>query len=1047
MARRIILAAAALAVATGGLLIYRLVSRTPIQPYEQELEEVDKSNETEVEKTEEINILQTGPVGVGQAKGLYFATRDNKGNIVREFGCEKRVASEEGIFEISRPWVKFYTQNQKIIEITAERGSMPLEVTAGQMKLPASGYVEGDVQIQMYDRQPNEPTGDKEPPTPDKPDRPREMLVKLERLDFQQEFSQITSNGKVEITSSEFFTQGSGLTVQYDQLQNRFQFLELLEVKQLGLKSSILQTREKTSAEGKIQETDSDAIENKEGKNNWATYRLTMTDEVVIRQQEEKLTADNIEIIADVDRFGVLPDESAKAKSTQTQSKQTIQTIESKTGSEPVDMPEQQLTYITCKGPLQITSLDTVGPTSAKPRLVFTANGRPTQVWRQNELVCEADTLQYSRELNTIKLTAEEDRPVKLLWAQGQQATAQREVQFNQESRRASLYGPGEIDYAEEGTSAKSVIVYQNEVNIQFAAAIDEGLGQLGQQPLWLEFVGGVQVNDADGKIEMGKLRIAFYETEKSAKKQQPLVEKIEFFDTFQAESAGRRFSGDNLQAYFGKCAAGRSQLKRVLAQGKVDYEDPNYLVQADEKIELVFADSMSESPAKPARQEGTDEGGRQSEAGLNQLLSGGKVKYVTADGAGGGVKVTNKKDKYQIIGDRAEADQLKKTWSIKGEPARVVGLAEQGQLEGPMITADLNENLISIKGQGTMDRKIEVEPNAPPMDMHVAWQEGVTYNIKGDKITMHQATARLIQQQQPERWESELACPIMTVDMTSSARRMTLKNEQENKGEAADKSLAKLTKLTAEGPAVKIVRKVYGNIDDELLNKTEIQAKKVEFNNTDRRITAKGEGWIEFIDYQSAGREREKQLPATKNTPPKTIGGAIAEQAAEGEGGYLFVHYLDEMQAEIDGGRLCFTGGVAVHQLPYDAATVRKGEINVPGARHLYSQEISLTRMPEKNRLGSDGKEIMTGWEGSRPGKVRAAGDVVLEIITRQGTQHIFFGDSLDYDGASQAATVHGSDNRPVRFDQMQFPWVEYNLATGSFQTPWSKGQVAGEY
>jgi len=1040
MVRRIILAAAALLIAMGGLFIYRLVSRTSIQPYEQGPEGPAKSIESDAEKTEEINILQTGPVGVGQAKGLYFTTRDNKGKIVREFGCEERVGNEEGIFEISKPWVKFYSQDQKIIEITAQRGSMPLEVTAGQMKLPASGYIEGEVRIEMYDRDPNAPVGKKEPTAEEKQDRLREMVVKLERLDFQREFSQITSGGGVEILASEFFAQGSGLTVQYDQLQNRFQFLELLQVNQLGLQSNILQTGGKTSAVAKPQGASTSEIESNDEQSSWSTFRLALSDEVVIQQQEEKLTADNIEIIADVDRFGVFPAEPARAKSTlrEMENKQEKLPSESTPSLKAVDTKGQQVTYITCKGPLQITSLDTVGPATSKPRLVFTAYGKPMRVWRQDELVCEADTLQYSREHDTIKLTAEEDRPVKLLWAQGQQATAQREVEFNQGSRLATLSGPGEIDYADEGAAEKRVIFYQDQVNIQFAAAAEaERLGQLGQHPQWLEFEGGVQVNDASGKIEAGKLRISFYRPEPSTEKETPQVESIEFAETFQAASEGRRFSGDNLQAYFEKYPAGRSQLKRVLAQGKVDYEDPNYRVQADEKIELVFADSMEKSPAKPARQEQTRETQRQSEAGLNQLLSGGQVKYVRADGADGGVRVTNKKDKYQITGDRAEADQLKKTWMIKGAPARVVGLAQQGQLEGPVITADFSENLISIKGPGSMDRKIEVDPNARPMDMHVAWREGVTYNLKGDKITMHEAAARLTQQQQKGRWESELSCPKMTVDLA----------QQKDKRDAADKTLAKLTNLTAEGPAVKIVRRVYDNASDKMLNKTEIQAQKVEFNNADRLITAKGEGWIESIDYQSAGREQEKKSPVNKNTPPKTIGGAIAEQAVEGEGGYLFVHFLDEMQAEIDSGRLGFTGGVAVHQLPYEAATVRGGEINVPGARHLYSQEISLARAEEKKRQADEGNEFRAGWEGSRLSNVQAAGDVVLEIFTKQGTQHIFFGDSLDYDGVSQVATVHGSDNRPVRFDQMQFPWVEYNLETGSFQTPWSKGQVAGKF
>ncbi len=57
-------------------------------------------------------------------------------------------------------------------------------------------------------------------------------------------------------------------------------------------------------------------------------------------------------------------------------------------------------------------------------------------------------------------------------------------------------------------------------------------------------------------------------------------------------------------------------------------------------------------------------------------------------------VRLTSKVENFEIVGDVAEIDNSSRLCVVEGQPARIVGLAQQGALSGSQIKADLNRRV-----------------------------------------------------------------------------------------------------------------------------------------------------------------------------------------------------------------------------------------------------------------------------------------------------------------------------------------------------------------
>ncbi|MBN2842814.1 MAG: hypothetical protein JXM68_06970, partial [Sedimentisphaerales bacterium] len=119
MAKKIILITAALLGVLLLGLIFQFINNDLGDTTDIYLEpELDKSLLQET--TAQIEAIKAGEVSFSTSEGVVFQVPGK-----REFGYEKRVSNDQGMFQILNPWVKLYSQDN-IVRITAQKGLVPI---------------------------------------------------------------------------------------------------------------------------------------------------------------------------------------------------------------------------------------------------------------------------------------------------------------------------------------------------------------------------------------------------------------------------------------------------------------------------------------------------------------------------------------------------------------------------------------------------------------------------------------------------------------------------------------------------------------------------------------------------------------------------------------------------------------------------------------------------------------------------------------------------------------------------------------------------------
>ncbi len=975
MAKRIILVSATLLCVILCLLIYRQTTRDFAPPVERFNVSVDEPSPSKPGGN--VEMIKTGDIGVGAIQGPRYVTRDEDGRVTREFGFYERLSSLEGIFEISKPWVKFHGKDGRIIVITAPLGSMPLEFVDGQLQEPARGSLKGGVRIEIYG--PSE-QGPGEAVSAEKKEQSVEYLVELDQVDFEREFSQLVSTGRVTVSGRDMSVAGSNLSLQYDQLNERLQMLEMAQLEQLRLKASASKKSPMGAKADDLTEPAKAADERSKKKD---TYIMSLTGEVVVRQGGKKLTAQGIEIQTSQDFSRSAQPEKPKE-----------QTDSGKATGQAEQIDSTQETVITCQGPLLIRAVEEGVAAMERDQLEFMAYGNPgdpVQIWDEDVVVVQAMRVRYNSLDKMTRLLG----PVRLSIGQEQYATAELEADFDQEGGLVALRGPGQVNYVSSQGDLPATIDYQDQVLIKFA-------GDSGGSNFFMP---------TNGRDELS-------------------VEWIRFAGGLRAKSENSQMEANGVTAQFVLTDDGMSQLQSVTAQGPVRAEDPNWIIEASEELYLSFA--AKDSGKKIVRQERSrgevevkveiegeakEKGG--FDLGMGGLFGRAELGGVVATGTGGGVRLSNKQQKYQLVGDRASGDMTVGRWEIWGEPAEVE-LAQQGHLESENIQFDLKAGVCTIPAGGSMTVMSETdlagEKLDKPMPIKIAWGEKADYSVESNEIVFYGVTAEFEQKTKDYRQQSILTCPRMTVTLVREAE-----------ASQADRNLSK---LTAHGPGVRLVSRQYGLIDGELLARMEMQTVRLCFDNSSELLTAEGEGWIEVVDY---GRDRQADDEKKKKSLDQIMAGSLGSNEAS----YTLVQFLKQMEFNIGTEKVQFHKGVVLHRLPLVAGVEADphGDMNVAGMFRLHCDELEVVSNRNVRESTSSDQGELIGIGGLS--FLRAQGRMFSETISMEGVRHFFAGKSLEYvyDGSEGIIIVRGSEAAPVRFDQMQLLWVRYNLSTGAFE------------
>lgn len=962
MLKRVILAGATLLCAVVGLLIYRQVTGEAEPDFGDEVFQGAAESSAD-EGGDEAGRIDIGEGRqIGDVKGVVYITRDSQRRPTQEFGFDARIPGGETMVRIRRPWIRIYGKDDRIVEITGVTGSVAIGDLAGEM--PQRGSLEGNVRIVVYGGGYRPVTG--EPPRAEPTgDEIVELLVKLQRIDFEQEFSRITSGGEVTIRSAQLCVDGRDLMLLYDQVNGRLAELEVRQLDKLLLaepqESSVAKPTGETTAQS------GEPSDSEEADGTGEIYRLSLSDDVIISGRTEQVTGDRIEVLVDLSGMG--EDDSDTDSKAVGGGKSEVATAGGLTYRDLEGMPIDpcDMVTVTCTGPLRVTYAgDEPGMTAGQRE--FIAYGKPAKIWRDGEVVVEADELHWNAVSETMRLLPGPWRPVRITLGPGQWATAGGEVSVMQRTGQVTLMGPGRVEYRGEEEKPASVVTYEDAMRVTFAKS-------------------------ADGAEETMMLA--------------EQVEKIEFAGKVSAVSDAGSFSADHAVALLEPGRNGNPQVREIVATGSVRVADPNYQIEADESLRIVFDNS------KPAEEGHGDEGAGKLE--LDRVLGSGRISSAVAVGSDGGVRITLLKEQYQVIGDRAEGSG--NLWTVSGKPARIVSLAAGAELEefsGNEIRVDRNQGTFSVAGAGNMWLRSENDlvggKLGEPRPVHVVWERGLTYQSESDKIVLGGV-----------RVEMSGAGENTFVRSTLSGAKMTLyladgDDDRQKKGDLLGGR--GFDHMVVAGPGVEVLHSEYAGANGELLRRTRMQARELMFDNTSERVTALGEGWVEVSDYRAADAEQGKAKDVS-------VGNALSGMFDRGGASYMLVQFGGDMQfRRADGIR--FGGGVRVVRLPLgEDGKPSKGDFD--GIVRIDCEEFDI-------KLDSQNK----------PSELRARGGVFLETIM-DGRQHFMMGERLTFDIRRSEFTMQAGEGIAVLLDQMQFRRVRYNLNSGALDAePLGLSEVA---
>ncbi|MBN2375827.1 MAG: hypothetical protein JXD22_05485 [Sedimentisphaerales bacterium] len=1015
--------------------------------------------------------LETGVVEVGGSDNLVFTATD-KGRIVRKFGFTERLESPEGILKISLPWVQIFPkdpQSRSVIEITARTGNVPVESSSGRIEMPQMGQLE-DVRVEMIQLAPDQ-QGLAIPPERDAAvEYAVEMEVLLEGLvGFELEFSRLNCPGRFEVSSAQFDASGWGLNLQYDQVNEALQDLELLRLERLAMSQGSLAGQSESGEserEGDLavaEESSPESAAKKADERRIATYRFTLVDEVVVDQGGEKLLADKLEIIKDVD-YAQLRSGGKKAEG---EADKTGDTDEVKDNKLPEAGPSEaeSKVLVTCKGPLRITTVDpaviegaaegTGAVERTGERLEMTATGQPARIYRDDRVAVEADRIVFDQVTQRSGFISDSDRPVKLSLADDQMITARTEVEVDHASRVAELTGPGMIEYVAEANQESSTIAYEGQLQVHFGQSEP---GKEGENLFssWgaveqFSFDGRLTAQSPEGQFEADKGLLKFYpalppdpDAREAGQQNRPgPLESIDLWGNVAGKgSESNFFARDHMQATYALDSnKQQSYLQEILARGNVRAEDPNFIIEAGESLQLMFDKGVEVESAAGAEVAGAEVAGAADGLKLGQMLKNTDFRSAVVRGPDNTVRLTSKDDGYLIVGDYAEGNATDDLWKISGDPARIVSLYKDDRLEAPLIIANRKTGLFETPGSGSMNVSVKGDMFgqilSEPMPMVIEWLDGARFNLDDGTVVLGEAQGRLEVIDQNLQ-VTELKGREFVVEF---ATKTVADKDSDKTGDNDLLTGRELSRFVAAGPGVQVTRSEFNLQDEKLLNQMKLHGTELQYNDSSQELLLPGPGWVEVVDY------REKAGSSRGDTFNKSVATMLGREGAS----YSLMQFGQYMKFDQARRKLTFAGDVAVDQMPLHKEMAQYSNLieQSPGIRRLvcddfdvYFQQKSQEKSEKDNAEKSSGKAELGAVK-----LVEAHGSIFAEVINENGQQHIFSGQELAYENQLGLLSITGSEKMPAQFDQMQFSSVHWDMNTRKIEAiPLGHSAVAGQ-
>ncbi len=218
--RKLLIGLISLAVVFAVFLLYNRISETPAIDVDTPPEAADKVVQTNDGEFDS-GVGAIGDVGVGTVRKAKYIHLNAQKQLDREFGFETLLHKEGDEWEIEKPYMNIFRRNFKCY-ITADKGTVQIEDALGRAT-PKDATLTGNVVIRIL---PETATGVKE------------SFVYLDDVVYISERSQFSTAGPVKFISPDAQMLGTGMEFVYNDELNRLEFLRIIRLESLRIKTS-----------------------------------------------------------------------------------------------------------------------------------------------------------------------------------------------------------------------------------------------------------------------------------------------------------------------------------------------------------------------------------------------------------------------------------------------------------------------------------------------------------------------------------------------------------------------------------------------------------------------------------------------------------------------------------------------------------------------------------------------------------------------------------------------------------------------------------------
>lgn len=204
--------------------LFAISDEAPTQLTQEQSDEVIDLLATPIRHHVDAVDIDSSDIGIKLPKGGWVQQTDSKGKLVQQYRCELLDPNPPGLstgwIEMKKPEVEMFLGNNKLVRITGNSG-----IANAPHRVLESGEIDGNVIVRMFEV--DEVTNSIHP-TP-------LMVLHTEVAKFDNFIGEITCPSEVSITSPSQTLVGRQLSIRFNDLEERIEFLHLAELEYIEI--------------------------------------------------------------------------------------------------------------------------------------------------------------------------------------------------------------------------------------------------------------------------------------------------------------------------------------------------------------------------------------------------------------------------------------------------------------------------------------------------------------------------------------------------------------------------------------------------------------------------------------------------------------------------------------------------------------------------------------------------------------------------------------------------------------------------------------------